>query len=411
MVMLEKSSMRYLALSDPNLKFRLLLRDQEQVVAMAASMQQAPTTHTADFVANAFVLQYYRILHHSPGLVHRFYQDVSKLGRPEEDGAMSITTTMQAINDKILSLDYGEFSADIITDITTVDAQESYNGGVLVLVAGYLTGKDNVRRKFTQSFFLAPQETGYFVLNDVFRYVDDANRGNQTSINNVEAPITPDQGGTTRMSQNNHSNRRRVPLNPAIINCDLINLESASNTLRERVTTLPPPPPPPPKEPTFTCPICMGPLVEEMSTKCGHIFCKTCINSAIAAQSKCPTCRKKVTVNELIRVFLPATVSQLKNISFSPLTDSASSKPHHQFSFIIFIDHHHQTPSSTSIHLQHLTHHCQKLELDPPSCRAIVATTVVNPLLFLVVTTPSHGFGGDLGGFGGGLVWMFLGLG
>ncbi|KAK1569301.1 hypothetical protein Q3G72_035139 [Acer saccharum] len=180
---------RSLPLSDPNLKFRLLLRDQEQLVAMAASMQQAPTTPTADIVGNAFVHQYYLILHQSPELVHRFYQDVSKLGRPEEDGAMSMTTTMQAINNKILSLDYGEFTAEI----TTVDAQESYNGGVLVLVTGYLTGKDNERRKFTQSFFLAPQDKGYFVLNDVFRYVDDANHGNQTSINNVEAPITPDQ--------------------------------------------------------------------------------------------------------------------------------------------------------------------------------------------------------------------------
>lgn len=97
----------------------------------------------------------------------------------------------QAINDKILSLDYGECSAEIIT----VDAQESYNGGVLVLVTGYLTGKDNVRRKFTQSFFLAPQDKGYFVLNDVFRYVDEANHVNQASITDiVEAPITPEQG-------------------------------------------------------------------------------------------------------------------------------------------------------------------------------------------------------------------------
>ncbi|KAI9161472.1 hypothetical protein LWI28_017776 [Acer negundo] len=220
---------------------------------MAALMQQAPKTLAADSVGKAFVHQYYRILHQSPELVHLFYQDLSTLGRSEEDGAMSITTTMQAINDKILSLDHGEFCAEIIN----LDAQESYNGGVLVFV----TGKDNVRRKFTQSFFLAPQERGYFVLNDVFRYVDDANHGNQTSINNVEDPITPEQGGTTRMSQNNCSNCRRVPLNPEIIKCDLINLESASNTLRERVTTLPPPPPPPPKEPIFTCPICMGPLV------------------------------------------------------------------------------------------------------------------------------------------------------
>lgn len=34
------------------------------------------------------------MLHESPELVHRFYQDVSKLGRPEQDGIMGITTTM-----------------------------------------------------------------------------------------------------------------------------------------------------------------------------------------------------------------------------------------------------------------------------------------------------------------------------
>lgn len=170
-------------------------------------MQQAPTTPTADMVGNAFVHQYYHILHQSPELVHRFYQDTSKLGRPEESGAMSITTTMQAINDKILSLDYGEFSADI----TTVDAQESHNGGVLVLVTGYLTGKDNVRHKFTQSFFLAPQDKGYFVLNDIFRYVDDANHGNQASINDiVEAPVTPDQG-VPPAHENHVSDQTAVP--------------------------------------------------------------------------------------------------------------------------------------------------------------------------------------------------------
>ncbi|KAK4267602.1 hypothetical protein QN277_024358 [Acacia crassicarpa] len=64
--------------------------------------------------------------------------------------------------------------------------------------------------------------------------------------------------------------------------------------------------PEPPEEPVFNCPICMEPLVEEMSTRCGHIFCKRCIKAAINAQGKCPTCRKKVNVKELIRVFLPS---------------------------------------------------------------------------------------------------------
>ncbi|WMV12850.1 hypothetical protein MTR67_006235 [Solanum verrucosum] len=110
-------------------------------------------------------MQYYHILHHSPGLVFRFYQDISKLGRPEDDGSMSITSTMQAINDKILSLNYADFRVEI----KSVDSQESFNGGVHVLVTGYLTGKDNLIRNFSHTFFLAPQDRGYFVLNDMWR--------------------------------------------------------------------------------------------------------------------------------------------------------------------------------------------------------------------------------------------------
>ncbi|KAK2453732.1 RING/U-box superfamily protein [Trifolium repens] len=63
----------------------------------------------------------------------------------------------------------------------------------------------------------------------------------------------------------------------------------------------------PPKEDDFICPICMDPLVEEMSTRCGHIFCKKCITSAIASKSTCPTCRKNVSKKELIRVFLSSS--------------------------------------------------------------------------------------------------------
>ncbi|KAF7153658.1 hypothetical protein RHSIM_Rhsim01G0251900 [Rhododendron simsii] len=50
-----------------------------------------------DIVANAFVQQYYLIQQQSPGLVHRFYQEESKLGRPKDDGTMSTTTTLQVL--------------------------------------------------------------------------------------------------------------------------------------------------------------------------------------------------------------------------------------------------------------------------------------------------------------------------
>lgn len=99
---------------------------------------------------------------------------------------------MQAINTKILSLNYDEIRAEI----KSIDAQESLDGGVNVLVTGYLTGKDNIVRNFTQSFFLAPQDKGYFVLNDMFRYMENAinNEVNNALTEDVEAPTNPEQG-------------------------------------------------------------------------------------------------------------------------------------------------------------------------------------------------------------------------
>jgi hypothetical protein len=73
----------------------------------------------------------------------------------------------QAINEKILSMDVER------AEIKAVDAQESLGGGVTVLVMGHLTRRTGVSREFVQSFFLAPQEKGYFVLNDILRYAGE----------------------------------------------------------------------------------------------------------------------------------------------------------------------------------------------------------------------------------------------
>ncbi|GFZ19234.1 nuclear transport factor 2 (NTF2) family protein with RNA binding (RRM-RBD-RNP motifs) domain-containing protein [Actinidia rufa] len=136
---------------------------------MATQTEYPPVPPTAQVVGNAFVDQYYHILHVSPELVHRFYQESSVVSRPEPNGVMTSVTTLKGINDKICSLDYKNYNAEI----KTADAQESYKDGVIVLVTGCLTGPDSIGKKFTQTFFLAPQNKGYFVLNDIFRYVED----------------------------------------------------------------------------------------------------------------------------------------------------------------------------------------------------------------------------------------------
>ncbi|KAF3540601.1 hypothetical protein F2Q69_00025192 [Brassica cretica] len=151
--------------------------------------QEASTSPGAEVVGRAFVEQYYHILHQSPGLVHRFYQDSSLLTRPDVTGSVTTVTTMQAINEKIMSLKYEDYTAEI----ETADAQESYERGVIVLVTGCLTGSDNVRKRFSQTFFLSPQDKGYFVLNDVFRYLEEKDvTAHNGTTRDVQAPVEPE---------------------------------------------------------------------------------------------------------------------------------------------------------------------------------------------------------------------------
>jgi hypothetical protein len=100
---------------------------------------------------------------------------------------VALLTSEQDINEKILSFNYKDYKAEI----KTADAQDSHEKGVIVLVTGCLTGKDNLRRIFTQTFFLAPQDKGYFVLNDVFRYVEENEllQTNSVTVNGINENV------------------------------------------------------------------------------------------------------------------------------------------------------------------------------------------------------------------------------
>lgn len=114
-----------------------------------------------------------------------------------------------------------------------------------------------------------------------------------------------------RVASTNTYKRRNSITNQPVMNSQMcINLDGYNKSQGKNdgsLMLLPAPPPLPPKEAVFNCPVCMGPLVEEMSTKCGHIFCKVCIKASIDAQGKCPTCRRKITMKSTIRVYLPST--------------------------------------------------------------------------------------------------------
>ncbi|KAK1284219.1 hypothetical protein QJS10_CPB21g00170 [Acorus calamus] len=118
-------------------------------------------------VGSYFVGQYYQILQQQPEFVHRYYTDMSTMIRI--DGSAAETANgMRQIHSLIMSLTFTGI------EIKTAHFLESWNGGVLATVGGLVRTKEfDNRRQFVQTFFLAPQEKGYFVLNDICQFLDE----------------------------------------------------------------------------------------------------------------------------------------------------------------------------------------------------------------------------------------------
>ncbi|EOY06192.1 hypothetical protein QUC31_016403 [Theobroma cacao] len=126
-----------------------------------------PIPVTAAQVGTYFVGQYYQVLQQQPDLVHQFYSDSSTMIRVDGNNRETATAMLQ-IHALIMSLNFTGI------EIKTAYSLESWNGGVLVMVSGSVQVKDfSSRRQFVQTFFLAPQEKGYFVLNDIFHFIDE----------------------------------------------------------------------------------------------------------------------------------------------------------------------------------------------------------------------------------------------
>ncbi|OVA00805.1 RNA recognition motif domain [Macleaya cordata] len=136
-------------------------------------MDYDPALH-AMRIANYFVQVYYQFLHQAPDRCLEFYHDASILCRPELDGSMTSVTKRKAIGEKIVTMDYSGYKADILS----VDAYYCGEGNEInIFIVGWLNGREDFRRKFAQSVLLARQESlnclSYYVVHDILRYVDN----------------------------------------------------------------------------------------------------------------------------------------------------------------------------------------------------------------------------------------------
>lgn len=135
----------------------------------AAASNSAKTTAAPSEVGWLFVPQYYTFLNNDPSKLHCFYSKRSTLVHGIEQEEVPLCIGQQQIHEKIVSLGY----QDAKVFVSNVDSQASAAGGIIIQVLGEMSNKGGAWRKFAQTFFLAEQPNGYFVLNDIFRYLKD----------------------------------------------------------------------------------------------------------------------------------------------------------------------------------------------------------------------------------------------
>lgn len=144
-----------------------------------------------DEVGWFFVEQYYTTMSRSPKKLHLFYSRRSQFvfGTEAETVPVAVGQKVcissvcpcllvlantdvcllpQAIAEKIKQLDFHDCKVRVLN----VDTQSSFEN-ILVSVIGEISNGSEPSRKFVQTFVLAEQPNGYYVLNDIFRYLSD----------------------------------------------------------------------------------------------------------------------------------------------------------------------------------------------------------------------------------------------
>ncbi|CAF3468595.1 unnamed protein product [Fusarium graminearum] len=171
---------------------------QDQYKEPADQQQTAPATSAADGSTTAaasansnlskdevgwyFVEQYYTTLSKSPEKLHLFYGKRSQFVYGREAELSTVSVGRQLIQERIKELDF----QDCKVRVSNVDSQASFEN-IVIQVIGETSNKGAEPRKFVQTFVLAQQPSGYFVLNDILRYIDEETEAEATTATE-EAP-------------------------------------------------------------------------------------------------------------------------------------------------------------------------------------------------------------------------------
>ncbi|RIA95300.1 hypothetical protein C1645_872874 [Glomus cerebriforme] len=139
-----------------------------------AGSNGVPSGHKmpASEVGWCFVHEYYTFLNKDPSRLHCFYGQKSTLIHGTEGETVTPSQGEKEIKEKFQGLNL----ENCRVLVTNVDSQASINGGILIQVLGEISNRNEVARRFAQTFFLDVQPNvtnGYYVLNDIIRFLSD----------------------------------------------------------------------------------------------------------------------------------------------------------------------------------------------------------------------------------------------
>ncbi|KAJ1558344.1 hypothetical protein HK405_013889, partial [Cladochytrium tenue] len=117
-----------------------------------------------------FVQEYYTFLNKEPHKLHCFYDAKSSfIHATEGEPYLEPEHGQKEIHARITDLDF----QDCKVLVSNVDSQASHDGCVVIMVLGEMSNKGGPSHKFCQCFVLAEQPAGYFVYNDIFRFLKE----------------------------------------------------------------------------------------------------------------------------------------------------------------------------------------------------------------------------------------------
>lgn len=139
-------------------------------------------------IGMAFGKEYYTVLSREPSRLHLFYAKNSTLLHADEgDLDTPISIGSEAIQNAVNKNSF--LGSRFI--IGSIDCHPSQNGGILVNVLGQIQkrGQSGSIRHFMQTFFLAEQPSGYFILNDNLRFLERPNSSIPTTPVSIAANV------------------------------------------------------------------------------------------------------------------------------------------------------------------------------------------------------------------------------